>query len=277
MFAYMESKIIKVATLIVVGLVISSVQANGDAGSGTAVIIPSGDVIAGSSGTWTIRYTAVDTFINGVVEVTIPSGWSSPQTGDSSVAGYTTVSTDGVLDDPAITTAGRKITVHIAELDTNETVDIIYGDDSKNSLGVAIAQTNSEDNVVFQVASDPVGTSPSPISSSPSLNVIPADIAKLTFITPQRSVTAGEISDVLTIRTYDVYDNPAPVTGNKKIYLHTTSTTGEFSHLGGSSFSATDTVVIQNGGDTVSFYYRDQTSGTYTIAASAVAILPAII
>ena len=45
-------------------------------GSGTAVIAPSAGVVAGSSGTWTVTYTAADDFSTGIVRLVIPSGWS---------------------------------------------------------------------------------------------------------------------------------------------------------------------------------------------------------
>jgi len=240
------------------------------AGSGAAFIIPSSDVVAGSSGTWTIRYTAVDTFINGIIEVTIPDGWSLPQISDSSVAGFTTVTTQGTLEDPSITISQRVVRVHIASLDTNQTVDIVYGDASKNSSGAAIAQTSAENGVEFTVSSDPLGSSASPIASSPTVNVVPASVSKIEFTTPSRNVTAGQVSDVMIIRTFDAYNNPSPVSSDTDVALNSSSSSGTFSHLGGASFTSSDTVTVKAGDDTVSFYYKDTTAGTYTITASAV-------
>ena len=60
-------------------------------GSGTMTIAPLADVGAGVEGTWTFVYTAVDTFQNGEVHLTIPAGWTAPQNSSGLSEGYVRV------------------------------------------------------------------------------------------------------------------------------------------------------------------------------------------
>ncbi|HVO76543.1 MAG TPA: invasin domain 3-containing protein, partial [Candidatus Bathyarchaeia archaeon] len=237
-------------------------------GSGTAVITPSSDVTAGSGGTWTIRYTAADTFITGTIEIAIPIGWSAPQLADPHTAGYVTVSTAGTLGAPELSIAGRIITVNIAALDTSQTVDVVYGDASVDALGRAVAQTAAASNVEFTVGSDPSGASPLSLASSPRLNVVAGPIEQLLFLTPQRTLTADGESAVMRVATEDAFGNHAPVGGVQNVNLGSSAGTGRFSHLGGTNFVATGAVTIAAGEDTVSFYYRDTAAGNKTITAS---------
>ncbi|HXS10177.1 MAG TPA: hypothetical protein VN852_09340, partial [Candidatus Krumholzibacteria bacterium] len=69
------------------------VSAIASAGSGTAIITPSAPVPAGSMSKWSIQYTAAEDMKNGRVRVTVPAGWTAPQSSSSSSSGYVTVST----------------------------------------------------------------------------------------------------------------------------------------------------------------------------------------
>ncbi len=65
-------------------------------GSGTNTVSLS-NVLAGSTGnTLSFTYTASESLNSGGISLTIPSGWSTPQ-GVSGTAGYTTISTTGVV------------------------------------------------------------------------------------------------------------------------------------------------------------------------------------
>ena len=251
-------------------LVLSSAVRAG-AGSGTAAISPFADVAAGAYGTWTVQYTAADTFIAGSLMIVIPDGWAAPQISDPSSAGYVAAaaSAGGTLGAPALTIAGRVITVHIAELDTNQTVDVVYGDQSINAGGRARAQTLAGSDVEFAVSSDPEGAVPSPIVLSPHLDVVAGSIAKLSFITPPRTFAANGESAVIRVRTEDEFGNAAPVVVDQDIDLTSNAGSGRFSHLGGTNFVETSSVTMAAGEDTVSFYYRDAVSGGRTITASA--------
>ncbi|MFA4947525.1 MAG: Ig-like domain-containing protein, partial [Candidatus Krumholzibacteriia bacterium] len=238
-------------------------------GSGTAAISPSSDVAAGELGTWTIRYTAAEAFSSGTIELAIPDGWSAPQISVPSSGGYVTVSSEGVLGAPALTLAGRTITVSVDTLDAGQTIDIVYGDGTVDLGGRATAQTGAQSGVEFVVRSDPNGSGDSPIASSPLLDVVAGSIAKLSFITSPRTFSADGESAVIRVRTEDEFGNPAAVSGDQDISLSSTALGGRFSHLGGSNFVETSVVVLASGLDTVSLYYRDTVAGGKTITASA--------
>ncbi|MDD4857202.1 MAG: Ig-like domain-containing protein, partial [Candidatus Krumholzibacteria bacterium] len=239
------------------------------AGSGTSSVTPLSDVSAGSSGTWTFRYTAADTFISGTLEIVIPDGWSAPQIADPYSAGYVTVSSSGTLGATPLAIAGRVITVYVTALDTAQTVDVVYGDQSIDAGGRSIAQTAVESAVEFAMSSDPAGETRSPLALSPSLDVVAGSIAKLTFTTPQRTFTADNESAVMRVRAEDEFGNPSSVAGDQSVDLSTSAASGMFSHLGGGDFAETGAVAILAGEDTASFYYRDIVAGDKTITASA--------
>ncbi|HSG26877.1 MAG TPA: hypothetical protein VLA34_00255, partial [Candidatus Krumholzibacterium sp.] len=166
-------------------------------GSGTAVIAPLSDVVAGSAGKWAITYTAAEDFSSGSIQLLIPSGWSVPQIGSGLSAGYVTAISEGTLDATPLSVVGRNIRVNIDTLSTGETVTIVYGDDSVSPAGNATAQTAKEDGVIFAVSSDPAGTSVSAIAVSPTLDVIAALVERLVFLTPPRTFKADGESGVM--------------------------------------------------------------------------------
>ncbi|MCK4350770.1 MAG: hypothetical protein KAX13_07920, partial [Candidatus Krumholzibacteria bacterium] len=238
-------------------------------GTGTATIDPADDVTAGAPGTWTIIYVASELFDSGELEIHIPDNWTPPQILNASLPGYVTVSTTGRLDDPALGISEQRIIVNIDSLAAGDSVYVVYGDTSGNPGGIATAQTTAESSVEFTVRSDTDGFSSGPIVNSPTLNVLAGPITSLIFKTSSQTITAGGESNVMRIRTEDVYGNPSSVPADQDITLSTTSGTGTFSHLPGGSWSDTTTVTITSGADTVSFYYRDSTAGTFSITASA--------
>ncbi|MBD3179103.1 MAG: hypothetical protein GF417_05640, partial [Candidatus Latescibacteria bacterium] len=238
-------------------------------GSGTAGITPSGDVTAGSSGEWVIEYTTAESFSEGVISVVVPDGWSNPQDSDGFAAGYVTVSSEGTLSATPLSISGMIITVSIDTLSSGETVTVVYGSESISAGGRADCQQSSQQGVEFTVSSDPGGSSTQQISSSPVLNVVADSITALDFITSERSTTAGEITPVMRIECVDQYGNRSAVTSDQTVGLSSGSGTGEFSIENGGQFSDTSSVVIEAGADTVSFYYRETVSGSFTITASA--------
>ncbi len=238
-------------------------------GSGTADISPADDVTAGSAGTWTVQYVATERFDSGTLELVIPAGWSLPQRADDAAEGYVTVTSSGWLAAVPLTIVGTVITVHIDSLYVDDTVSVVYGDDTVDPAGRAIAQTSTGTGVAFIVRSDPAGSAPADIAASPSLNVVAGTITQLVFVTSPRSFDAGGESGVMRVQTLDQYDNPSAVAADQDIGLSSTSGSGLFSHLGGGSFIPTGSVTITTGTDTVSFYYRDTIAGTHLVTATA--------
>ena len=89
----MLSRISGVTALLALLLSVWAPLASSQPGSGSADITLPDDVVAGSSGTWSITYTAAQAFKNGTITVTVPAGWTTPQTGSNVSAGYVSVST----------------------------------------------------------------------------------------------------------------------------------------------------------------------------------------
>ena len=239
-------------------------------GTGTASIIPSFAVGAGSEGTWIIRYTAAEPFSSGTLRVNIPVMWTSPQDGDPSSSGYVTVSSTGTLPAAPISISGRNITISVDTLSASDTVDVVYGDTTVSQSGRAVAQQTAESGVTFATYSDPAGTSPAAISLSPSVDVVALAVSSLVFDTPERTLAADGESDVMRIRSEDEFGNPSPVTSDRTVSLVSSSPTGRFSALPGAGWAETASVIMLAGEDTVSFYYRDTSTGIFDITASAV-------
>ncbi|MCU0640041.1 MAG: Ig-like domain-containing protein, partial [Candidatus Krumholzibacteria bacterium] len=240
-------------------------------GSGSAVVVPSSDVVAGTAGKWTFTYTASENFLTGTVHLVIPTGWSAPQISNGAAAGYITVTSEGVLEATPVTIDGRTVRVSVNTLIAGQTVDIVYGDDSVSSSGNAAAQPAVETGVEFTVRSNPVGNSPADIAASPSLNVIASDISQLIFITAPAGFTAGSESGVMRVAARDQYGTPQVVAADPAVDLSSESGTGSFSALPGPGWSAVTSVTISAGEDTASFYYRDTTAGAHNITASGAA------
>ena len=93
-------------------------------------------------------------------------------------------------------------------------------------------------------------------------------ISKLAIITPEQNITAGKYSSPITIQTQDVSGISIPVAADKQIYLHSPSTTGEFS-TDGTNWSGTMpvTATIKAGSSSVNVYFRDSAAHTTTIKA----------
>jgi murein DD-endopeptidase MepM/ murein hydrolase activator NlpD len=62
-------------------------------GSGTNVVSPSTGNTSDTAQTYTFTFTSTEAMTSGGVSITVPAGWSAPQTSNSSAAGYTTLST----------------------------------------------------------------------------------------------------------------------------------------------------------------------------------------
>lgn len=241
-------------------------------GSGSAAISPPADVTAGSTGTWTLVYTAADSFsVGGIVEITIPNGWTLPQDASATSAGYVTVSTDQTLGNPALAIASNVVTITMDSLNVGNTVTLVYGDDSggANPGAVATAQTGAQTGVQFLVRSEPDGlTTPAAITGSPTLDVVAAAIAKVVFVTGPFTFSADGEAGAARVQTQDAFNNPSPVSSNQQIDLLSSSTGGDFSVLGGGSFSSVGNITILSGEDTASFFYRDTVAGNPNITAS---------
>jgi hypothetical protein len=186
-------------------------------GSGSASITPSADVAAGSAGTWSIQFTAAEPMQNGQLRVTIPTGWTAPQSTGSTTAGYVTVSTNQPAGNPLLAVGGQVVTIAVDTLSTGNTITLVYGDDAGGASARATAAT-LVGSYTFLVSSDPTGTSPVPIVSSPALDVIAGPPATIEVAPSDTTMTAGTFAEFnLVVR--DDFGNRAPVASTRTIQL----------------------------------------------------------
>src|SRR5207247_1107253 len=108
-------------------------------GSGTASINPTSATAGTTNNTEVLTYTvaAGGMAAGGAVTLTVPSGWTAPQAGSSSAAGYTQANiAGGGYSTTGVSTAAQTITVTTASaLNAGDTVLVRYGDTSGSSSG----------------------------------------------------------------------------------------------------------------------------------------------
>ncbi|TMQ62970.1 MAG: T9SS type A sorting domain-containing protein [Candidatus Eisenbacteria bacterium] len=202
------------------GLAFSSAPAIAGPGSGTATIAGSSAVVAGASGTWAITYVAAENFgalLGGQITIEIPSGWTAPQSSDSSSAGY-------VRPEPPdhvtlLSTSGQTITVQLGALPATpflagDSVTVVYG--WGGGAAAAVADSVAPATATFTVTSDPLQSgSPAPIASSPTLAVAPDSVTHVRVVDPAMTPvgvftrSADEDTTRLLLLGYDRFDNPA--------------------------------------------------------------------
>ena len=144
-------------------------------GSGTASIAPSAPVLAGASGTWTLRYVATEDFDasqGGWLYLQIPGGWTAPQRGQPGQPGYTVIADTSAVNEAGV--AGNTIELRLGSAPKSaflagDTLTVTYGSGGGSSS--AQVQASGPDDAVFWVSSDPAGTSLTPIGASPLLAV----------------------------------------------------------------------------------------------------------
>jgi hypothetical protein len=101
-----------------------------------------------------------------------------------------------------------------------------------------------------------------------SVTITTATINSLYYTTAPASGTAGAASTVFSVGAHDLYGNVVVVTSNTAVYLYSTSGTGTFSTTSGGTYTSTLSITIPSGGTTASYYYKDNTAGSYTLTAS---------
>ncbi len=199
-------------------------------GSGSATIIPSDPVAAGTWGSWTIDYVASEPFHpsrGGIITVAVPSGWSAPVVGPLVAPGHVVVSGPGTAIDSVIV-RGRVIWVYAGgnpndRLFAGDHIVVSYG--MPAPAGAAQAQTTAPATAVFAVASDPDGMAPQPLANgSPSLAVVPAAALYMIFEPATLDLVAGEPA-LLRLAVRDQYDNEAAPGTDQLVSLTTSSPT----------------------------------------------------
>ena len=136
--------------------------------------------------------------------------------------GFVSVITDEPTGVPSVSSiVGQDITIAVDTLNVGNTITVVYGDDTISALGRASVAT-AVGSYSFLVASDPSGSSPSPIVTSPSLNVIPTTPASLDIVPNDTTGVAAGNFIQMHIRVLDTFGNRAPVASNRTISLFAT-------------------------------------------------------
>ncbi len=157
-------------------------------GSGTMTVAPSNVSASATGRTLTFTYTAATGGMrNGVVRVTVPAGWTAPNT-TSGTAGYTVASTG------AVGVAGQIITVTGVTLQSAGTMTITYG--SGVGGGVTVTSTTGTSTFTAAQAATSAGVVTN-IAASPTVAVRAPD-GSGTMTVNKTNVSAGATSQTLT-------------------------------------------------------------------------------
>lgn len=92
-----------------------------------------------------------------------------------------------------------------------------------------------------------------------------ADISQFVFITPPQSVAVNTISDPLTVQSQNSAGISEAISETYDLLFTSTSATGQFLNSSGNAVSTTMSKNTANR----TFYYRDPTAGTFTLAVTA--------
>lgn len=98
------------------------------------------------------------------------------------------------------------------------------------------------------------------------ITIVQGAISKIVFNSEQQTVIANHPSSIYQIQTLNKSDVPTNVGGNTLIYLRSSSTSGQFSQNG--QDWGINGIIVPAGSSVASFYYRDATSGSYTLTAA---------
>jgi hypothetical protein len=106
------------------------------------------------------------------------------------------------------------------------------------------------------------------VDATTSYTVNPGS-ASVAVLTPStQTITANLPSSVITLTTKDGLGNTVAVGSNTTFALSSTGTGGQFSVLA-SPFTPVSNVTVNSGTSSTSFFYRNNTAGSYTITAHA--------
>ena len=181
---------------------------------------------------------------------------------------------DGSFSSPiSCPTGNEPWSVFCADLDNDGDNDIIAGNQPdwsisvlKNNGGFAIFDDLwiNKSGQGYKLKAESTGFG---YKISDQFNINPSTVSKIVFITSPQTITAGNISSVMSIQTQDSFDNVSNVNSNTTINLNTTSSGGKF-YLDNVGSLEITSVTIPSGQNTVSFYYKDTKAGVPTITCS---------
>ncbi len=186
---------------------------------GTATISPDTPVIAGSMGTWTVRYRAGVAGVDEGGRIRLAwrsvSDWPSPQFSDPAAANFVSLRTSGNATlQPSFGGTGirpwsRALTIRVLDeaLAPGDEVVLVLGDTARGGPGMR-AQTHPESPFQFKLDIDPFGTALFEPVADLTLTIVGNRAERLYVVAPS-DVVAGEPFR-LQLRAIDRWGNPDP-------------------------------------------------------------------
>ena len=185
---------------------------------GVAEMSPSDAVVAGSMGTWTLRYTAGVFGIDDGGHIRIAhrqvSDWQAPQFDGPAESGYSTVRSNAnvVLQPQALENAHMRpfrralqIDVHDGALNPGDWIEVVYGDRSDGAPGLR-AQSYSELRSEFRVFVDAFGAnSYEPVADQPWVKVIGGSATRFEVTAPSDARVGQPLT--VAVRATDAWGN----------------------------------------------------------------------
>jgi len=174
-----------------------------------ASIEPADNVIAGSIGTWTLRFQATDAGLPAGTTIRVgtdtDTDWGVPQFDDPTAAEYATLSAPDQVDVAARTVGvkGFQIEIGTTGLSAGDEISVTIGDTSAGSPG-SRSQTFRETRRVFAVTVDR-GQGVESIVDSPVLRLVGGEPVRLVVVLPSE-LPPGEPFSVL-VKAEDAWGN----------------------------------------------------------------------
>ena len=185
---------------------------------GVARLSPSDRVIAGSMGSWSLRYTAGTFGIDDGGHIRITNrqvcDWQMPQFDKPTESGFTTVrsSADVLLQPTSFHNVHKRpfrralqIDVHDGALQSGDWIEVVFGDTSGGSPGLR-AQSFSELRSEFRVFVDAFGAnSYKPVPEQPWVEVIGGPATRFEVVAPSDGIIGLPLA--LSVRATDAWGN----------------------------------------------------------------------
>jgi len=212
---------------------------------------------------------------------------TAPATGAAGVA--STVFTVGAHDTFGnVVTVGSNTNVYLYSSAPAGTFSTTSGGTYTSALTVAI--TSGGTITDFYYKNDSTSGSPYTITASDNATspdgatgivdattsyAVTSGSATTSSLSPSsQSVAAGAASSVVTLTTKDSLGNSTTVGSNTTFGLTSSGSGGTFSTTSGGTYTSTLNVTVNSGTSTTTFYYKNNTSGSYTITAHATGFSP---
>ncbi|HEU4841595.1 MAG TPA: invasin domain 3-containing protein, partial [Ilumatobacteraceae bacterium] len=147
-------------------------------GSGTIGVAPTSAVAGLTGNTHTFTYTAATGGIaGGSVELTVPSGWTAPQTASATSAGYTTASGGSGANTIAWNGGTRKLTVSGVTLAAAATLTITYGANAGSGGGAAAPTSTGAGSTWSTQQKSTSGGTLTSVGTSPDVTIAPGSLS----------------------------------------------------------------------------------------------------